>query len=677
MSDGIAGLRSREASLTSGAASKRPSRRVRTAARAQTSEYVLSAREVEQRFGLDLMTAEVIRHGLVNATSQMAWNLTYAAFSAVVRDLQDFAVGLAAPWQPDSGLCLDLLAAAEGCPIHFFVFQYKARNNILEFGLEQLEPGDVLVYNDAFRGGSHVMDVGCAKPVFHDGEIIAFALSDAHWVDIGGPVPGGFSPAFARDMWSEGLRLSPRFLYRRGKRVKSTFDLFLDNTRIPELSINDLQAKAATLAVGERAVLRLVHKYGKETVANAMRYILDYGERRMRAAIAAIPDGDYVGEDFIDDDGVTSERHVVRAAIRVRRDRMEVDLSGSSRQAIGNINGQGSDIASAAFIALKAMILPKVPTNGGLFRPIELVLPPGSIVNALPPAANTQGHLCATTSLNTAIHQALAPALPEAAVGDDYDDCPTVAAAGLDTRGGTPVPFVCFQVPFGPFGGTATHDGLSYSLTILGNCLELSYEIEEEFYPLVVLRKEFVPDTAGAGKFRGGPAVRWDELFLVDVNLSAAFDRVRSGTRGVLGGQGGPSAYVGIVAPERWDVRKTGKAIPVVAGRTPPSVMEIVSGLVGTDGALDCASGRFLTGKWSNRHLPAGSVLVTQVAGAGGWGNPLERAIEDVRRDVMNELVSVERARTVYGAVIDPRTHEARRHATAKRRKRSGGPRLG
>ncbi len=640
---------------------------------AQTSEYVLSAREVEDRFGVDLMTAEVIRHGLINATSQMAWNLTYAAFSTTVRDLQDFAVGLSAPWQPDGGLRLDMLAAAEGCPIHFFVFQYKARNNIIEFGLDQLEPGDVLVYNDPFRGGSHVMDVGCAKPIFHDDEIIGFALSDAHWVDIGGPVPGGFSPAFARDMWSEGLRLSPRLLYRGGKRVKGTFDLFLDNTRIPELSINDLQAKAATLAVGERAVLRLVQKYGKQTVANSMRYILDYGERRMRAAIAAIPDGDYAGEDFIDDDGVTTERHLVRSVVRVRGDRMEVDLSGSSRQSIGNINGQGSDVASAAFIALKAMILPKVPTNGGLFRPIELVLPPGSIVNALPPAANTQGHLCPTSSLNTAIHQALAPALPNAAIGDDYDDCPTVAAAGLDARSGRPVPFVCFQIPFGPFGGTATHDGLSYSLTILGNCLELSHEIEEEFYPLVVLRKEFVPDTAGAGRFRGGPAIRWDEMFLVDVNLSAAFDHVRSGTRGVLGGLGGPPAYVGIVAPDRWDVRKQQRTIPVHHGITPPSVLEIVSGLVGPDGALDRFNGEFLTGRWSNRQLPAGSVFVMQVAGAGGWGHPFDRSAEQVQRDVQNELVSVERARDLYGVILDPDTFAIRAAETAQWRAQHRG----
>ncbi|QEC46172.1 hydantoinase B/oxoprolinase family protein [Baekduia soli] len=628
-----------------------------------TNRYVASAEDIRERFDIDLTTGEVIRHSLINTCSQMAWNLTVSAFSSVVRDLQDFSVGIASPWLPDQDLQLDLLASAEGCAIHFFTFQYKARNNIMEFGLDNLEPGDVLVYNDPFRGGSHVMDIGCARPVFVGDEIIAFTMTDAHWVDIGGPVPGGFSPGYATDMWMEGIRLSPRLLFRGGKKVKSTFDLFLDNTRIPEISLNDLQAKVATLGLGEQAIRRSVEKYGRDTFVNAMRYVLDYGERRMRAAIAELPDGDYLGEDAIDDDGIVDEEHLVKATLRKRGDCIELDLSGSARQSVGNANGQSSDVASGGHIAIKSMILPDVDTNAGLFRPIDMVLPAGSIVHALPPAANTQGHLLPTCKLTTAVQQALANARPDMAVGESYDDIPTIGFGGLDTRGDTPAPFVCFQVPFGPFGGTATHDGLSYSLHIIGNCLELSYEIEEEFYPIVILRKEFVPDTAGAGTFRGGPAMVWEEMPLVDVTASASFEHIRHRTKGVFGGAGGHSAFISLVDPAPGD-----DAPSTHDGGSQPRGT-VISGMVDVaTGAIDVEHGEFRTGKWANRSIPARSVIVMQVAGGAGYGSPLERDPVRVQRDVEDELVSIDGAREHYGVVIDPTTLTVDEAATTARR---------
>lgn len=621
------------------------------------ASYVLTAKEVEERFGLDLLTAEIIRHGLVNVSSQMAKNLQTSAFSPVVRDMQDFAVGVASPYRPEQGLYLDLLASAEGCAIHFFVFQYKARNNILEFGIENLKEGDVLVYNDAYRGGSHVMDVGCAKPVLYKGEIIAFTLTDGHWVDIGGPVPGGFSPGFARDMYSEGMRISSRYLYRRGKPVKATFDLFLDNTRIPYLSIGDLQAHAATLTLGERLVLKYVEKYGVEVFRRAMAYILDYGERRMREALSNLPDGTYEGEDYIDDDGVTPEPILVRSCLTVRGDRAELDLSGSSRQSLGNASGQGCDVGSAGHIAIKSMLLPDIHTNAGLFRPIDLIIPWGSIAQALPPAPSTQGHLLPTCKLVTAVQQSLAQVLPEQAVGESYNDVPTIAWSGWDHREKPANPFVIFQVPYGPFGGTSTHDGHCYSLEIIGNCLELSCEIEEELYPFVVLRKEFVIDTAGPGKYRGGPAVRWDEMVFCDAVLSASFEQVRFPTKGTLGGQGGAPARIFQIPRERWDIREKKEGYPTQAGRTPKEHVEIISGMVNPEtGEIDLQRGEFRTGKFALRPVPAWTPTVFQVAGGGGYGDPLERNPELVRRDVLDEIVSIEGARRDYGVVIDPHT---------------------
>jgi N-methylhydantoinase B len=297
------------------------------------------------------------------------------------------------------------------------------------------------------------------------------------------------------------------------------------------------------------------------------------------------------------------------------------------------------------------MILPDVDTNAGLFRPIDMVLPAGSIVHALPPAANTQGHLLPTCKLSTAVQQALADARPDMAVGESYDDIPTVGFAGLDTRGEVPAPFVCFQVPFGPFGGTATHDGLSYSLHIIGNCLELSYEIEEEFYPIVILRKEFVQDTAGAGTFRGGPAMVWEEMPLVDITASVSFEHIRGKTKGVFGGAGGHSAYISVVDPAA-----DGEAPSTNQGHPDPRGT-VISGMVDTaTGAIDVDNGEFRTGKWANRPIPGRSVVIMQVAGGAGYGDPFEREPERVQRDVEDDLVSVAAAREQYGVVIDPET---------------------
>lgn len=631
--------------------------------------YILSADEIQERFGLDVMTAEVIRHGLINATSQMAWNLTTSAFSSIVRDMQDFAVGISSPWLPEENLQLDLLAAAEGCAIHFFTFQYKARNNILEYGPENLKPGDVLIYNDPFRGGSHVMDVGLAKPIFYNGEIVSFACTDSHWADIGGPVPGGFSPGFAKDMYSEGIRISPRLLYREGERVKETFDLFLDNTRIPEFSLNDLQALAATAGLAEKIVLSLLDKYGKETLMNSMKYILDYGERRMRSAIASFPDGDFSGECYIDDDGVTDETHKIVSKIKIRGSNIELDLSGSSRQAIGNINAQASDVASAGLIGLKSIILPDIETNAGLFRPIDFVLPPGALIHSLPPAANTGGHLVPTTKLVSAIHQSLAEVVPEKVTADALADVPTIALSGWDDRGQTPEPFLCFHIQYGPFGGTATHDGLSHSLNIIGNTMELSYEIDEQFYPVITSFKEFVTDTAGAGKFRGGPAVRWDHLSLVDTNVTVGFDHVRVGTKGVLGGEGGFPTYVGKVEPENWNVIERKENIPINGGWTPTKVMTYQSGMINPEtGELDYQSGEFHSGKWANKPFKKGAILVTQTAGGAGYGKPLEREPKLVQLDVINELISYESARNIYGVVLDQISYQIDEKATIELR---------
>lgn len=630
-------------------------------------EYSISDEECREEYGIGLRDAELLRHRFVDIASQFAVSLQKGAFSVVIRDMQDFGVGIMAPYAPEEeDLHMDLLASAEGCPIHFFNLQYKARNNILEYGVENLEPGDVLIYNDVFRGGSHVMDVQTACPVFHDGEVVAFINVDGHFTDIGGSVPGGFSPGM-EDMYSEGLRISPRLLYSEGEPVKETFDLFLDNLRIPELSFADLQNYGATLLQARELVKETYENWGAETVDASRHYILDYGERRMRAALDELPDGVYEGEDYVDDDGISDEQYPIRTTLTVSGDHAELDFSGSAGQVPGNINASPSDVASAGLISLMSMLLNNVHVSAGMFRAVDMQIPKGSILYALPPAATTQGHLIPTMKANSAISQSLSEELPQQAIGEDYNDCPTISMAGWDPR--VEDYFLIFQVSYGPFGGTCDHDGHCYSLQYMGNCREMAYEIEEEIYPFVVLRKEFVEDSAGAGEYRGGPAIRWDQLLRFDGQLTVAFDHMRQETMGVNGGEGGDPSYIFEIDPEKYDVQEATECYPANNGRTPAEYRKMVSGVYDPEtGELDLENGEFHSGKFSERPLPAWQPWGHVVAGGAGNGDPLDRIPELVRTDVRDDLVSVEAAAETYGVVLDPQTLEIDHEATETKR---------
>lgn len=634
----------------------------------QSEAYSITDEECRSEYGLALRDAELLRHRFIDIASQFALSLQKGAFSVTIRDMQDFGVGIMAPYEPDDDLHMDLLASAEGCPIHFFNLQYKARNNILEYGIDNLEPGDVLVYNDVFRGGSHVMDVQTACPVFYEDEVVAFINVDGHFTDIGGAVPGGFSPGMT-DMYSEGLRLSPRLLYSEGEPVKETFDLFLDNVRVPEMTFADLENYGATLLQARELVEETYDNWGTETVNASRHYILDYGERRMRAALDQLPDGTYEGSDFIDDDGVSDEQHEIQTTLNVFGDHAELDFSGSAAQVEGNINASPSDVASAGLISLMSILLNNVHVSAGMFRAIDMQIPQGSILYALPPAATTQGHLIPTMKTCSAIQHMLSAELPEHAIAEDYNDAPTISMSGWDRRGGQENYFLIFQVPYGPYGGTCSHDGHCYSLQFLGNCREMAYEIEEEIYPHVVLRKEFVEDSAGAGEYRGGPAIRWDQLLRFDGELSASFDHLRQRTMGVNGGQGGDPAYLFEIDPDAYDIEEATECYEATNGRTPPAVRKMIAGVYDPEtGELDLENGEFESGKFSGRALPAWQPWVNVVAGGGGNGSPLDRDPEAVRDDVRDDLVSIEAAEETYGVVLDPSTLTIDHEATATKR---------
>jgi N-methylhydantoinase B len=606
----------------------------------------LTAEEVQSRYGLDITTAEVIRHALRYTALQMEQKVQAAALSPLLSEIGDFGIGLLGPRDVGRDLDFDAIAMATGAPAHYVINQFYARMAIEHWGAERFAPGDVLIYNDPYRGGSHVNDIGALMPIFDGDVLIGFAVSITHWLDIGGPIPTGFGPGLQHDMYAEGIRLSPRLLYRGGDLVRETVELFTEQTRIADISANDLQVIRAALELGVGMVDHYVERYGLDAYLGAIAYTLDYSERAVRQALLAIPDGTYHAEDHLDNDS-QGDPMLVRCTVRKHGSEIEIDFSGSAREEWDGYAAQWADTVSAAHLGLANILRESIASNAGAYRPVHVVVPAGSCFHALPPVSTNSGHLFLLCKSTTLVKMALSQADPELAVGENYDDIPILSFAGLDDRAAVPAPFVSLRFLLGPFGGHALGDGSGYAVIEQGNVMDPSAEFEEEAFPLLILEREFVRDTAGAGKHRGGPALRVLIAPLVDVESTYQLEQCRFPTKGELGGGGGARAGIQVHrgALDRWAAGGTLDGAEVVAGFADPAD--------GSPADPDDPAAEFRISKLAGVRFGAGDVLVHQGAGAGGYGDARERDPEAVRRDVRNGLVSTAEAVRLYGVESD------------------------
>jgi N-methylhydantoinase B len=293
----------------------------------------LTAREVEREYGIDLITAETIRAGLIEVTRHMFRTLKQSAFSNPVREMTDFGVCV---HMVNDDFSTELVSVTEGCTHFAFTHPHMMNFMVDEWGIDNFGPGDTIVCNDPWRGSIHMPDVNLFRPVFWEGKPIFFLSDASHLVDIGGPVPGGFNTS-ATEVFAEGLRIPPMLITSNDKPVRSTINLILENTRTPQHNLGDLRALFGTMKVGEGRLVRLLERYGPEAVQAASRYLLDLSERRMRAAIAAVPDGSYEAEEWVDDDGLTEDPIRVAASATVRGSHMEIDFTGTDRQPLGSL----------------------------------------------------------------------------------------------------------------------------------------------------------------------------------------------------------------------------------------------------------------------------------------------------------------------------------------------------
>ncbi len=597
----------------------------------------------------DRFTATVLGNRLRYTVAHMSTGLMFSSFSPIIRDWYDFAITVSGP--PD----MDYLMPAVSSSLVVFLgtMEDAVRNTVQEYGPENLKPGDVLVCNDPYRVGTHVNDVCFIRPVFFEGKLIAFVNVRAHQLDMGGVVPGGFSGTKA-NVYENGLVLGPMLLFEHDKPVRSTFSLVFDNTRLAALLQPDFMTMFQQLQLGERLIVESIARYGLDAFRGTMRYCCDASAEAMRDAFQKLPDGVYYAEEQLDADGAgDDEEIVVCAKITKLGSRVEVDLSGSSRQARTCINAGPLDAKTAIGAAFKLLFDRETPFTSGAYRDIDIVVPPGTILSAMPPDGAIMLYWEVTQALLTAVLRELGAALGEDAFGGDYGSIAVHNAHGLRADGSAWTNVGTCGGEHGPWGADKNHDGDSYTVTYMVNGLDPATEAIEQDSPVLMLRKEYAIDTGGAGLNRGGAGVIKDTCWLTDAEHYAMPLRVKKATgNGAFGGAAGQVGAAWFFEPDSKALSDVGSMLPVEDGVYEEST-PIAGVLDPTTKALDSSGEYFYFARKSVWRTQAGAVSRYVTNGGGGWGEPKARDPERVMADVRNGYVSLTKAREIYGVAIE------------------------
>jgi len=595
------------------------------------------------------VTLEVLRNACSAVAEEMNATLLRTAYSPNITDRRDCSCAI---FDPDSGM----IAQAENIPVHLGAMPFSVAAALAEHPPETLAPGDAIAVNDPFRGGAHLPDVTLVSPIFagefedgtggdaegvterdgeEAGEVVAIAANRAHHADVGGSTAGSVS-ADATEIYAEGLRIPPVRLLRGGEFDDDLLSTILANVRTPEERRGDLRAQAAANEVGRERIHDLLEEHGVAGFASAVAAIQDYSERRMRGAIAELPDGEYDFADVLDDDGHGTEDIRIEATVTIDGERLAVDFAGTTAQTESPINAVRAVTASATYYAVRCVTDPEIPPNAGCYRPIELSTPSGTVVDAEPPAAVVGGNLEVSQRVTDVVLGALAEAAPERAVAAGQGTMNNVTLGGTDPGrqdhgasdangepGGSPYAF--YETQGGGSGAHAAGDGMDAVHVHMSNTRNTPAEVLETAYPLRVERYALRQDSAGAGAFRGGLGLRRDiRIERGSASLSLMGERRRTAPYGIRGGEDGE---VGT---------------DVVLER--PESEQAVGG-----------SSEVLPAKCTRR-LEAGDIVSVRTPGGGGFGDPADRDRDAVLRDVRLGKCSIERARSVYG--VDPESDE-------------------
>jgi N-methylhydantoinase B len=557
---------------------------------------------------LDPVTFEVLKNSFITAVDQMAEQILRTCYSFVIYN-RDFSSAL----NDANG---DSFAQGnQDIAVHVGTLHYTCKD-VIRFFKDDMHPGDVYAINDPYAGGTHFNDVRLIRPIFVGDEVIGYAQSNGHWSDVGGSVPGSFDVT-AKDMFREGLRITPVRLFDKGRFCRDVAHLIASNTRDPVSIIGDMQAQAEATAVAAREILRLVAKYGKDTVVTGMAAVQDYVERACRQRLAALPDGEWETVDFIDRDPSASEGLIpIKVKLAIKGDRVTYDLTGS-HPCIGSIYNSAFGGTFSAVVAGMKTFFPDLPLNSGFYRVIEVIVPQDTVVSARWPVAVT-GFLMPFEKIMNSIYEIWSQILPARAIACAFN-LEYLLTGGLDVRSAQKPIFMFYDWLPGGWGGRNGLDGCNVTTACFGTGL-MSQPVEgqERVNPILTTEYEVLTDSPGPGKWRGGAGVRKTSILreAEKTVISYICDRERAVVWGINGGL--PSM------PHGLHLKRAGK--------------EDIE---------------WLGSVFSDVPIASGDVFSRPTAGGGGYGDPLERDPALVREDVADGYVSIERAAKDYGVVLN------------------------
>lgn len=551
----------------------------------------------------ELADLEVIEGKLLAAVDEMGVVLARTSMSPVIYEVLDFACGIC----DANG---ELIAQSNGLTLFTGTFSGQVRFIARKFA-GRIRPGDAFITNDPFEGGTHACDMAVVQPIFVDGELVAYAISVAHWLDVGGAIAGSL-PTDATDTFQEGLRLPGLRLCVGNELLPEVCDLIRANVRLPAMALGDLNAELAAVRIGLRRVAAISERYGAPALTGAFDNILALSEQRSRRAVAQLPNGVYEATDFIDGDGVSEEQIPVRVAVQIDDEEIRFDFSGSAPTRRGPVNCSRGALLSAVKTVFRALVDPHAPSNDGWFRPLVIEIPDDTVFSARAPAP-VGWYYEGSAHASELIWKALAPVAPNRFSAGSYMSlCATYLCGRHPDRPDGESFFVHIEPQHGGWGASETRDGASALIAVTdGDTYNYSVELLEAILPLRVRRYALnVADGAGAGRYRGGfGVVREYEVLTDEASFHGSLGRTVERPWGTDGGAPGTCNYVEIV--NRSGTRRVARSaqIPLARG----DLVRIVTG------------------------------------GGGGWGDVRERAPDAVERDVVNGYINAEAARTEYG----------------------------
>jgi N-methylhydantoinase B len=549
----------------------------------------------------DPIEFELFKNALFGVADEMALTVFRTTYSGVLKDNMDYSTAM---------LDGDGVLVAQGLTLPGHLGSMPTAMAAVRAAFAgRVYPDDVFILNDPFQGGMHLPDIFIFKPIFRGADLIAWACAVCHHTDVGGRVPGS-NASDSTEIYQEGVRIPPLKLYDRGERNETLFALIETNVRVPVKVFGDLRAQLAACHIAEQALVEMAERYGTEKLAQYMTELVDYAERMTRAAIRELPDGVYDFLDHIDDDGIDVGRPIpLKVTITKKDDAITVDWTGTSPQVKGAINNTLSYTKSASYCGIRSILPQNIPTNEGVFHAIAVTAPEGTIANMVLPGA------CAARGLTgfrmvDCMFGALAKMLPDQvfAASDGGNTGVSIGGYYADRS-----PFIYVDFTCCAWGARPYADGLDGNSHIYANMASQPIEVTETEQPLQIAAYEFIQDAMGPGKYRGGAPFRREYRLLAD----EAILQVRSDRRDFRpfglygGGPGRPS--MNYLNPDQ-------NPAPL------PSKLTMT--------------------------MKKGDLFRHEVAGGGGWGDPLERDPALVLRDVLNDFVSERAAREDYGVVL-------------------------